>query len=44
MNGVVSGDGGIPVAGADVKLIGQGDDSPFVLRSVNADGKGRFAL
>lgn len=44
VNGVVSGDGRIPVAGADVKLIGQGDDSPFVLRSVNADGKGRFAL
>jgi hypothetical protein len=44
VNGVVSGDGDVPVAGADVKLITQGDDSPFVFRSVNADGMGRFAL
>jgi hypothetical protein len=44
VNGVVSGDGDVPVAGADVKLIAQGDDSPFVFRSVNADGMGHFAL
>jgi len=44
VNGVVSGDGGVPVAGADVKLIAQGDDSPFVLKSIVADGQGRFAL
>jgi hypothetical protein len=44
VNGVVSGDGGAPLAGADVKLIAQGYDSPFVLRSAIADGKGRFAL
>jgi hypothetical protein len=44
VTGVVSGDGDIPIAGADVKLIAHGDDSPFVFRSVNADGMGRFAL
>jgi len=44
VNGVVFGEGGSPVAGADVKLIAQGDDSPFVLRSVTADAKGRFTL
>jgi hypothetical protein len=27
-----------------VKLIAQGDDSPFVLKSIVADGQGRFAL
>jgi hypothetical protein len=44
LDGVVDGDNGTPVAGADVKLIAQGDDAPYVLRSVVSDAQGHFAL
>jgi hypothetical protein len=43
-SGTALGDDGAPVAGADVKLIAQGKDSPFVLKSVNADEQGHFSL
>jgi hypothetical protein len=44
LGGIVFGDGGVPVAGADVKLLAQGEDAPFVIKSVVADGEGRFVL
>jgi len=44
VRGTVSGDNGALVARADVKLIVQGEDAPYVLKSVNADDEGRFAL
>jgi 5-hydroxyisourate hydrolase-like protein (transthyretin family) len=44
LDGVVDGDNGTPVAGADVKLIARGDDAPYVLRSVVSDAQGHFAL
>jgi hypothetical protein len=44
LSGVVVGEGGVPVGGADVKLVAHGDDSPFVLRSLIADSKGQFIL
>jgi hypothetical protein len=42
--GVVDGDDGIPVPGAEVKLIAQGEDAPYVFRSVVADAKGHFVV
>lgn len=44
VSGTALGDDGAPVAGADVKLIAEGKDSPFVLKSVNADEQGHFSL
>jgi hypothetical protein len=44
LDGVVDGDNGIPVSGADVKLIAQGEDAPYVFRSVVADAKGHFVV
>ena len=44
MSGIVSGDGGVPVAGADVKLLAQGEDAPYVIKSVVADGAGHFVM
>jgi hypothetical protein len=44
LSGIIFGDGGVPVAGADVKLLAQGEDAPYVIKSVVADGKGRFVL
>jgi hypothetical protein len=44
LKGTVSGDNGALLARADVKLIAQGDDAPYVLKSVNADDDGRFDL
>jgi hypothetical protein len=44
LSGIVSGDGGVPVAGADVKLLAQGEDAPYVIKSVVADGAGHFVL
>lgn len=44
LDGVVNGDNGTPIARADVKLIAQGDDAPYVLRSVVSDAQGHFAL
>lgn len=44
LSGIVSGDGGVPVAGADVKLLAQGEDAPYVIKSVVADSAGHFVL
>ena len=44
LDGVVDGDEGSPVARADVKLIAQGQDAPYVLKSVVADGDGHFVM
>jgi hypothetical protein len=44
LDGVVDGDDGIPVSGADVKLIAEGEDAPYVFRSVVADAKGNFVV
>lgn len=44
LDGVVDGDNGIPVSGADVKFIAQGEDAPYVFRSVVADAKGHFVV
>jgi hypothetical protein len=44
VRGIVFRDSGDPVAGADVKLIAQGEDSPFVFQSVNADEQGSFSF
>ena len=44
LDGVVDGDDGIPVPGAEVKLIAQGEDAPYVFRSVVADAKGHFVV
>ncbi len=44
LDGVIDGENGIPVSGADVKLIAQGEDAPYVLRSVVSDGNGHFLV
>ena len=44
LSGSVSGDNGVPAAGADVKLLAQGEDTLYVLRSVLADGEGHFVV
>ena len=44
LSGIVSGDGGAPVAEADVKLSAQGEDAPYVIKSVVADGAGHFVM
>lgn len=44
LDGFVDGGNGIPVSGADVKLIAQGEDAPYVFRSVLADAKGHFVV
>lgn len=44
LDGIVGGDNGIPVSGADVKLIAQGENAPYVFRSVVADDKGHFVI
>jgi hypothetical protein len=44
LSGVVTGDGEVPVAGADVKLLAQGEDAPYVIKSVVADGAGHFVM
>ncbi|MGO9272704.1 MAG: carboxypeptidase regulatory-like domain-containing protein [Terriglobia bacterium] len=42
VQGTVVTAGGEPASEADVKLIAQGDESQYVLKSVNADRDGRF--
>jgi hypothetical protein len=44
LSGNVTGDNGTPAAGADVKLLAQGEDTLYVLRSVLADGEGHFVV
>jgi hypothetical protein len=44
VGGVVVTRDGQPVTGADVKLMAQGEDAPYVLKSVNANDAGVFVL